>query len=70
MPRLDRTGPEGEGPKTGLGRGNCGRGEQQDAGAPARGRGFGGRRGWGHGWRRPWQNLAGRVRRQKNTESE
>ena len=50
MPARDRTGPEGQGPVSGRGMGDCtaqGRGV-----AGPRGRGFGrGRgRGWGRGW--------------------
>ncbi len=51
MPRLDRTGPSGYGPGTGLGMGPCGAGM-----AWGRGRGFRrfSRRGLGRGLRRFW----------------
>ncbi|MCL4366832.1 DUF5320 domain-containing protein [Patescibacteria group bacterium] len=42
MPRLDRTGPQGFGPRTGRGLGPCGRDY-------AFGRGWGDRFGWGFG---------------------
>ncbi len=66
MPGFDRTGPRGEGPMTGGGRGMCnpaggtggyggyglGRGGMPWGGG--RGRGFGGGRGWGRGFGRGW----------------
>jgi len=45
MPRGDRTGPLGEGPMTGLGKGDCAEG---NTGFRGRG-GFGGRSGFGRG---------------------
>lgn len=42
MPMLDRTGPRGQGPRTGRGLGWC---------SPGYGRGYG--RGWGWGWGQP-----------------
>ncbi len=43
MPKLDRTGPQGQGPRTGRGMGNC-------SGTGGSGRGFG--RGMGRGFGR------------------
>ena len=44
MPRLDRTGPEGKGPKTGRGLGNCEKNERNSKEdfrrGSGRGRGF------------------------------
>ncbi len=56
MPRRDGTGPEGQGPKTGRGAGNCGPGsrnnqtggQQTGQGRPGRGQGRGGGRGRGN----------------------
>ncbi|HEC21013.1 MAG TPA: hypothetical protein ENI70_00685 [Candidatus Peregrinibacteria bacterium] len=54
MPRFDRTGPQGQGPKTGRGTGPC-------AGSPrAQGRGgYGTGRGFGRGLRRGFGWLRG-----------
>ncbi len=51
MPRFDGTGPHGNGPRTGGGRGDCAPGEVRGAGRA--GRPFGGGRGrcWGGGRR-------------------
>ena len=51
MPRLDGTGPMGEGPLTGGGRGNCntGIGFNKGLGQGIIGRGFGPGRGFGRG---------------------
>jgi hypothetical protein len=52
MPGGDRTGPMGNGPKTGWGRGFCGGAEVQGFGRGGWGRGMGrGRGGGGLGWR-------------------
>lgn len=53
MPRGDRTGPRGAGPRTGRGLGYCGGYETPEFADPAFGRGLGwGRgRGGGFGWR-------------------
>ena len=61
MPAGDGTGPEGQGPMTGRGRGYC---ASYDAPGcanpmPGRGAGFGGGRGWG--WRR-WFRATGLPR--------
>jgi hypothetical protein len=57
MPNLNGTGPDGRGPRTGRGRGRCGRRKQGDAGAPTRSlRGGRGRKG---GERRLWQEFLG-----------
>ncbi len=59
MPNLDATGPQGKGPKTGRGVGNC---DTQKRGlfGLGRGRGRGNRqgsgRGQGRGMRWPWQD--------------
>ena len=47
MPRGDKTGPEGKGPKTGRGLGDCGTTEKQLENTRGRGRGRG--RGQGNG---------------------
>lgn len=47
MPNRDGTGPEGKGPRTGRGMGNCPVDEKQDS--PAAGRGQGAGRGMGRG---------------------
>lgn len=52
MPGYDRTGPMGEGPRTGWGMGDC------YGDAPARGRYY--RAGWGRGWGRGWGPGRGR----------
>jgi hypothetical protein len=72
MPDLNGTGPQGGGPMTGRGRGNCRRGQQQNAGAPMRGRGFGGGRGRGRGrgGRRLWPDFVGRDTEKKTEKSE
>lgn len=61
MPGMDRTGPNGQGPRTGRGMGSCGGGRGRGAGfggtgrgqgygfGPARGQGFGRGRGFGPG---------------------
>ncbi|MCU0725548.1 MAG: DUF5320 domain-containing protein [Planctomycetes bacterium] len=66
MPGFDRTGPQGQGPRTGGGRGFCAGGAAREAGltAPAfgggfgrgGGRGFGGGRGGRGGGGRGWRN--------------
>ncbi len=59
MPGLDRTGPLGEGPRTGRGTGRCGTGQgtrPRRGGGPGRGGGRGIGRGPGQG------NFAGRGR--------
>lgn len=70
MPGFDQTGPRGEGPLTGGGRGRCvpdpgsetpvvygvGRGGRPWGGG--RGRCFGGRGGWGGFWAAPWRPAA------------
>ena len=55
MPRLDKTGPSGQGPMTGRGLGSCGAGAGAGAGA-GRGRGnrFGMGRGPGRAFGRNW----------------
>lgn len=58
MPRGDRTGPRGMGPKTGRGAGLCAGNQGQGAVNPAAGRGPGGR---GRGWRN-WFNITGLPR--------
>jgi hypothetical protein len=65
MPFRDRTGPLGQGPMTGRGRGFCGGFAAPGNMNPGRGMGRGGR-GWGMGWRnqfwatglRSWQRTA------------
>lgn len=55
MPKLDKTGPQGKGPKTGRGLGSCNDGADKQQERPGRGFGFGrgcGRRGWGFGFGR------------------
>ena len=61
MPNRDRTGPEGEGPKTGWGDGPCGGNKPNDdqptglgrgLGRRGKGRGGRGRGGWWRGWGR------------------
>lgn len=59
MPRGDKTGPAGLGPKTGRGMGPCGspNGRRQTGAGYGYGYGFG--RGWGRGWGRVmcgWMN--------------
>ena len=49
MPRGDRTGPRGLGPRTGLGLGRCGGGQSPGYGARGRGLGLGMRNRWGWG---------------------
>lgn len=53
MPRFDRTGPEGKGPRTGRGLGDCPPSEKETDNNtfPRRGRGFGWGRGRGRGFR-------------------
>ncbi len=53
MPRGDRTGPMGAGPRTGRGLGYCGDYDTPGFANPAFGRGFGRGCGWGggFGWR-------------------
>jgi hypothetical protein len=51
MPRGDRTGPQGMGPKTGRGLGFCSGFGMPGYANPGPGRGFGGRGGGGRGWR-------------------
>ena len=66
MPFGDRTGPLGQGPRTGRGAGFCGGGAAPGSISPAPGQGFGGR-GGGRGWRNwfhatgltGWQRAAG-----------
>lgn len=61
MPGRDRSGPTGQGPMTGGGRGGCG-GAAPQMEMPRRGRGFGMGRGHGRGggWRhRHWFNATG-----------
>ena len=63
MPRGDRTGPAGYGPRTGRGMGYCTGVDWPDA--AGFGRGFGGRRGWRH-WARAtgmprWMRFGGDV---------
>lgn len=63
MPNLDRTGPRGEGPRTGRIRGLCRRVTGTDSGAPdngGRGMGWGRGRGWGSGRGRGWGRGGGR----------
>lgn len=51
MPRGDRTGPLGMGPRTGRGAGNCAGANTPGNAAAGFGRGRGGGRGWGRqGW--------------------
>jgi hypothetical protein len=50
MPRRDRTGPWGEGPRTGRQMGPCGGGAQPDTPARPGWRGFGFGRGFGGGF--------------------
>jgi hypothetical protein len=65
MPGGDRTGPVGQGPRTGRGAGYCGPGDEPGfatAGGRGgfgfgRGRGFGAGRGFGRGWGR-WFGFA------------
>ncbi|MGQ9635654.1 MAG: DUF5320 domain-containing protein, partial [Bryobacteraceae bacterium] len=68
MPFGDRTGPLGQGPRTGRGAGLCGGSAAPGNMNPTRGRGFGGRGGGGgRGWRNwlhatgltGWQRAAG-----------
>ena len=47
MPKRDGTGPEGKGPKTGRGLGNCGSGKKTTGNRPRLGRGRGRGRGFG-----------------------
>ena len=54
MPKLDRTGPMGQGPMTGRGMGPCGGGQAYGRGGAGRRRGLGWRRFWGY---YPNQNL-------------
>ena len=59
MPRGDRTGPTGAGPMTGRGAGFCAGYDVPGYDNPALGRGFGGGRGAGRGFRgggRGWRN--------------
>ncbi len=53
MPRGDRTGPDGQGPRTGRGQGKCGKGTQNPSQGGQRGmgsgRGGGSSRGQGQG---------------------
>ena len=52
MPQKDKSGPEGQGPKTGRGMGNCsGSNESGTPGRPKSGRGEGRGRGCGRGMR-------------------
>jgi hypothetical protein len=57
MPGGDRTGPQGEGPRTGRGLGYCADNDQPGYASPQQGQGFGFRR-WGRGNRgsRGWRN--------------
>ncbi len=55
MPFGDGTGPLGQGPMTGWGRGPCGRGLARGRRGGWRGRGWFGR-GFGFGWRWPWSS--------------
>ena len=41
MPNFDKTGPDGKGPKTGLGRGSCANRSSDASTAPGRGLGRG-----------------------------
>ena len=57
MPRLDRTGPQGQGPMTGRGMGSCGQGNAWGGQGQGWGRGGGMGRGAGRGagaGRWPW----------------
>jgi hypothetical protein len=57
MPGGDRTGPQGEGPRTGRGLGYCADNDQPGYATPQQGRGFGFRRGgWGNRRSRGWWN--------------
>ena len=57
MPAGDRTGPKGEGPRTGRGAGDCG--ESVESIAPS----GGARRGFGRGFGRRWWNRGQGQRR-------
>ena len=52
MPRGDRTGPMGYGPRTGRGYGYCSGYDQPGYMHPGPGMGYGGGMGWGRGWGR------------------
>ncbi|KPL06443.1 hypothetical protein AMJ86_08525 [bacterium SM23_57] len=66
MPGGDRTGPWGQGPRTGRALGFCAGYDRPGYMSPGWGRGFGGGRGWGRGFGagrggRPWGGGRGRV---------
>ena len=65
MPGRDGTGPMGQGPKTGLGRGNCNDANISNGGwfgfGRGRGRGFGAGRGLGWRW-----NTSGQYQNEEN----
>ena len=57
MPGGDRTGPQGDGPRTGRGLGYCADNDQPGYASPQQGQGFGFRRGgWGNRRSRGWRN--------------
>ena len=67
MPRGDRTGPMGEGPMTGLKRGDCANGTTGFGMGRGFGRGFGFGRGRGFGWR--WQDESNKATEEASLKS-
>ena len=66
MPRLNRTGPTGKGPRTGLGQGRCKPGKEEDRKAPNGAATEAGKDqepdlGAGRGFGRGWSGSAGRL---------
>ncbi len=64
MPRGDRTGPMGEGPRTGWGYGDCS-GDQPGTMRAGPGMGYGAGMGWRRGWGRGRGRLGGAMMRRR-----